>query len=490
MSKLTKKKSAWNKPILIDPKFKKIFVLDTNIPMLYEKAFSSFGENAVIFPISCVEEIDRIKRDPLRSARFDARRVFRELKEMLLKDKSSSYVTGVDLDNGGKLYIITNGYDWDMLPESLEKSTDNMLLLLAMSLKKNNPNAEVILVSNDGGVFVKANSLGIVVQEFEREKINQQTSDIPSGVVFLTINQEDVFEDLCTNASTGQMFKCAATVFANAHNLQKLTLNSGCIISCSDDLSFPMLALYKGEDKEELLFKRVEYTSAYGKSDVVPKNNKQALCVAMALDKNVDVVTVGGPPGTGKTLMMVMAGLMLKKQFPRVAVFRSHVEGIDEKPMGYAPGTREEKYEPWTVPIRGSLRKLLGGTSLASDEINHDKGTHDPVKEYLERGFVTVQPLNYLRGCTVDDAVIIVDDAQNLTKSSMDLIMTRAGENTKIVLVYDYYQIDTPNLNWQSTGVARIIANYPGQSNYAHIVLTDIERGPLVKQYMDLCGKA
>jgi PhoH-like ATPase len=425
----------------------KHFVLDTNVLLHNPESINSFGDNYVVLPMTVIEELDKFKRGNDELGR-NARQVIRRLDQLrtlgTLKD-------GVPLTGGGMLKI---ALEEKSVPGTfLDMSIpDNRVLAIAMNLVAKKK--KVIFVSKDINARLKADALGIEVMDFEQQKCD--------------------FDTLYTG---WRELLVAGEVIDSFYREKVLTLAEG------DFLVNEFIIL-----KDQANPKHTGFGRAVGKASLIhlessrestwhirARSKEQRMALELLLDPQINLVSLMGRAGTGKTLLALAAGLQCvleNKIFDKLLVSRPIMPmGRD---IGYLPGTKDEKLSLWMQPIFDNLTYLM--------RMNHDfaEGTiQNRVDQLMKNEKLELEALTYIRGRSIPDQFMIIDEAQNLTPHEVKTIVSRAGENTKIVLTGDPNQIDNPYLDASSNGLAYVVEKLKGQTLYGHVTLTKSERSPL-----------
>ena len=432
---------------------KKIYVLDTNVLLYDPQALTKFEDNAIIIPITVIEEIDRFKKDMNETGR-NARQVSR-LMDAFRKEGSLSQ--GLDLENGGtlKIEIYEEKVMKRLPPELREERGDNRILAVAVDLMESQKEMPVILVTKDTNLRIKADALGLAAQDYESDKV--AIDDLYSGCATL-----EVGADVIDRFYSQGWLEMDNGYLPN----QYLLLNEAgnpphSAVGRFDHVSRRMVPLSK-VDKE-------------GVWSLFPRNLEQSLALDALLDDNIKIVTLVGKAGTGKTLLAIAAGLQKTAEenvYNRLLVSRPVFPmGRD---LGFLPGDIEEKLSPWMQPIFDNVELLLSGHE---GEKRHSKG----YKELMAMGILEIEPLTYIRGRSIPNQYMIVDEAQNLTPHEIKTIVTRAGEGTKIILTGDPYQIDNPYVDAESNGLTYVVERLKEQSISSHVTMTKGERSDLAE---------
>ncbi|WP_243373908.1 PhoH family protein [Geotalea sp. SG265] len=431
----------------------KHFILDTNVLLYDPQAVFKFEENNIIIPITVIEEIDRFKKDMNETGR-NARQISRLLDDLR---KEGSLSEGIQLENGGNLRVEI--YEEQVMkrlpPELREERGDNRILAVAFDVKAKNENAPVIFVTKDTNLRIKADAIGLVAEDYESDKV--VIEDLYSG--FLEIDAE---ADLIDRFHGQGWLPMEDTMYPNQ------------FVSFRDRLNATHTAIGRYDEKEKKVV-AIKRAGKEGIWSIHPRNREQAFALEALLDDNIKLVTLVGKAGTGKTLVAIAAGLHKTAEenvYNRLLVSRPVFPmGRD---LGFLPGDIEEKLTPWMQPIFDNVELLLTGHE---GEKRHSKG----YKELMAMGIMDIEPLTYIRGRSIPNQYMIVDEAQNLTPHEIKTIITRAGEGTKIVLTGDPYQIDNPYVDSSSNGLTYVVEKFKGQNIAGHITMTKGERSELAE---------
>ncbi|MBT3756955.1 MAG: PhoH family protein [Candidatus Cloacimonetes bacterium] len=444
----------------------KIFVLDTNVLIHNPRAMFTFEENTVVIPITVIEEVDNFKKGVDEKGR-NARQIGRYLDE--LREKGSLR-DGVKTEKGGIIKVVLSRKVSDTAKDVLIIDTnDNLIIGTALYLHKKEPEKEVTLVSKDANVRIKADAVGIKAANFETDKIN--FSELYMGYLKLIVDDETIKkfqkEEFMSN-DFGEIYPNQFVMFCKDEEDEEGTVAR---YSVTNNAIYP-LKYYTGQE----LF------------GITARNIEQVMSFDLLLDPEVKLVSLVGKAGTGKTLIALAAGLdqvVEQNNYKRLIVSRP-VSPLG-KDIGYLPGSKSDKFNPWMQPIFDNMEILLSNRNEKEDNENGKIfGKKQPVLEdYLDFGFIELEPLTYIRGRSLPDQFIIVDEAQNLTPHEMKTIITRAGEGTKIVLTGDPYQIDIPYLDSESNGLSIAVEKLKKEEIVGHITLTKGERSMLA----DLAAK-
>ncbi len=429
---------------------KKTYVLDTNILLHDPYAIFKFEDNDLILPIYILEEIDQFKRDNAERGR-NARTVSRLLDA--LRERGGSLSEGVKLDDGGMLRVYVPDHRPE-LPIALQPdSGDHAIMQCALDLRDADPATPTIFVTMDVNLRIRADAFGLRTESYENQAVDVDHLD--TGVIELPVTaaELDAFFD------AGVLPRRDGSLYANA-----------CIV-LRDDSARPRTGLGRFHaEKSEV---RALRTPRDGIMGIRPRNKEQSFALDLLLDDSVRLVTMVGKAGTGKTLLALAAGLKRTAEdgtYARLLVSRPVMPmGRD---LGYLPGDVEEKLNPWMQPIFDNLQFLLvaGGGKR--------RGIRG-FEELFESGQVQVEPLTYIRGRSLPQQYVIVDEAQNLTPHEVKTVVTRCGEGTKIVLTGDPFQIDNPYVDSSTNGLTVAVDRLRGEALIGHMLLSKGERSEL-----------
>ncbi len=440
----------------------KIFVLDTNVLIHDPESMFKFSDNRVVIPMTVIEEVDQFKKGVDEKSR-NSRLIGRYLDKLRIK---GSLKDGVVTDKGGIVQVTILSADLDIDGVQLLDNNDNRIIGTAAFFQKEYPNRDVILVSKDANVRIKADCLGIKAENYEPEKVNFE--DIYSGFTTIKatkkqiekIEQKGYYSNKIGNVPPNHFLKIVDSLPEAKH---KILLR----YSQNEDKFFP-LKYYTGQE-------------IFG---IFARNDEQAMALDLLLDTSIRLVSLSGIAGTGKTLIAIAAGLnqvVEDDTYNRLVVSRP-ISPLG-KDLGYLPGSKDDKFTPWMQPIYDNMEILIQG----HNEYNHqDNGKifgkkHPSINDYLDFNFLELEPLTYIRGRSLPNQFMIIDEAQNLTPHEMKTIITRAGENTKIVLTGDPHQIDIPYLDSESNGLSIAVEKMKNENLVGHITLMKGERSKLAE---------
>ncbi len=428
----------------------KIFVLDTNVLLHEPRAISRFDDNDVVLPIYVVEELDQFKKDLSELGR-NAREVSRLLDELRARGRLSE---GVPLDEGGTLRVGFVDDSNDKMPQFAKRHLyDNLILRCAMQERELHPERTVVLVTKDTNLRIRADSVGV-------EAVDYDPGQVEIGDLYPGHREVMVGPDAMQRA-----FEDGVPL-----DLEGLHANEYLLLRDETKTNHTALARYYESGVARALGKRRE--PVWG---VHPRNKEQSFALDLLLDDSVRLVTLVGKAGTGKTLLALAAGLHKvtdEDQFQKVIVSRPIFPlGRD---LGFLPGSVEEKLDPWMKPIYDNVDLLLG----LHQQGRRESAGHD---ELFHMGLIEIEPLTYIRGRSIPNQYVIVDEAQNLTPHEVKTIVTRAGEGTKLVFTGDPYQIDNPYVDTTNNGLVHLVNKFQGYPIAGTVTLTRGERSELAE---------
>jgi PhoH-like ATPase len=430
----------------------KNYILDTNVLLHDPNSLLSFVDNHVLIPIEVIEEIDRFKRESTDLGQ-NARSVSRMLDGFR---GTGSLSEGVDLPNGGKLKIAfyKNGHSGNGDAAFNGNTVDNRILLLAASIQKTQPKNPTILVSKDINLRIKADALGLQAEDYETDRVF--ITDLYTGMMEMSVSSAKIAEFRAKSELT----------LADG---KKFFPNEYCTLL--DESNTKKAALAKVDATGTKLVPIIDCRD--GVWGIKPRNREQHFALDALLDDRIKLVTLMGKAGTGKTLLAMAAGLkrvVNDREFRRLVVARPTISMGKE--LGFLPGSLEEKLAPWMQPIHDALEML-------SDlNMGHD---HRRSGDLMRSGTIVVEALSYIRGRSIANQFMIIDEAQNLTPLEVKTIVTRVGSGTKIVFTGDPYQIDNPYVDSSSNGFNYVVSKFRDQAVSAHIELQKGERSELAE---------
>ena len=431
-------------------KKKKIFVLDTSVILYNHNAINNFDDNDVAIPITVLEELDNFKKGN-DTKNFEAREFIRFLDSISGKLTMTNW-RRLNGPEKGKFRVIMNEHSRrDARNVFGEDKADHRILNAALKLKEDHPDRKVILVSKDINLRLKAKAMNLPAEDFETGKIKN-------------INRLYTGKDRITNVPHEIIDKLYADGFCH---LEELNIEK----------PFPNhYFILKGNHASALAFfnpvtGRVERVEKHAVSRIMPRNAEQVFALHAILNPEVRLVTLQGVAGTGKTLLALAGAWEQRRNYKQIYMARPIVP-LSNKDIGYLPGDVNSKINPYMEPLWDNLKYI-------QNQFGEQDKEYHRINDAVESGKMTITPLAYIRGRSISNVIFIVDEAQNLTPHEIKTIITRAGENTKIIFTGDIYQIDTPYLDSQSNGLSVLIDRLKQSAIYAHIRLEKGERSEL-----------
>ena len=459
----------------------KIFIVDTNLPAHDPTALLKFEEHDIVVPLTVIEEMDGLKKglnEVGRNVRFSMRQLD-GLRQFGRLDK------GVSLGDGkGTLQIVIPTQDMlAALPSCMPPDVkDNQILAVARWATGNWPDREVVFVSKDLNARVKGEALGLSVEDYENGKVD--IDELYTGTAELFVTQDELatlYGEGSLLAPSGHKFEpnqCITLineVNLNNTGLGRYVADIDAIIKI--DIPIPPM-------------------------DLVPRNREQEFLLDLLMDDELKLVTVLGKAGCGKTLCALAAGLhkvMEDELYKRVIVARP-VVALGGQELGFLPGDEQEKIAPWMQPIFDNVEILMPDYSQQEEFVDMTRsqrkkfsaqqekmaGKTSPADELIRRGYLELAPLAYMRGRSIPDQLLIIDEAQNLTPHEVKTIITRAGEGTKVILTGDPQQIDNPYIDASSNGLTYCVEKFKDQPIAGHLTLLKGERSELATIAADI----
>ena len=427
---------------------KKTYVLDTNVFLTNYKCLFAYGNNDLVIPLKVLEEIDKHKKRQ-DGVGLNARSTIRILDN--LRSKGNLH-KGVRIGKGKGLLSIKS-YDPKDIPEDLDlNNADNQIICTAIS-EKNNSTArrKVVLVTRDINMRVKCDALRVPTEDYISDQIVTDTKHLYTGFTKHLVDEQTV-----------DQFYSDEKVFLESSDVRLMTNQFVMLVSNSNEKK-TALAFFKNYNMP--LIHPIEYKK--GVWGLKPRNKEQMFALNLLMDSSIPIVTMIGQAGCGKTLLAIAAGL---EQVVEDSKYKKLVVSRPVQPMGkdigYLPGSLEEKMRPWLMPVQDNLEFLLGD----------QRGTMELM---MDQGTIEIEALTYIRGRSISNAFIIIDEAQNLSVHELKTIVTRVGEGTKIILTGDIEQIDNTYLDSTSNGLSYAIEKLKAYDLAGHISLTKGERSKI-----------
>lgn len=417
----------------------KKFVLDTNVILTDPQCIYKLGDNDIYIPLIVIEEVDKHKKGQEEKAR-NARAFTREIDELRQHGKLSE---GVKLHTGGKLFLSVVKQDDDIIPLGLNlQNNDDLIIYTALKL-------DAIVISRDLNVRLKCDAINVAAEDYEAGKVTVENDELYSGYSTTYISRTDM------DALRLTKFVSFTGEFDNQYFITK------------EDTNHKNSVLARYSKSLGGLVPLIKSANTWG---INPKNAEQHFALDALLNDDIKLVSLVGKAGTGKTLLAVAAALVKtleQSKYTKILISRPVIPM--GKDIGYLPGSINEKLDPWMQPIYDNLDYLFGEHGSSNQEW----------KALVERGIIKVEALTYIRGRSIPNQFLIVDEAQNLSPHEIKTIVTRVGEGTKVVLTGDTDQIDNPYLDAINNGLAYAVDRMKKESIVAHVELKKGERSEL-----------
>jgi PhoH-like ATPase len=418
------------------------FVLDTSVLLSDPTALFRFAEHSVVIPVIVISELEKKRHDP--EIGYFARQALRALDDLRIKHERLDFP--IPLEGGGSIRVELNHSNQSVLPSGLQLG-DNDSRILAVALNLAGDGLEVTVVSKDLPMRVKAASIGLSAEEYRAELATDPSWLGTSEVTLSSDDMADLYE----------------TEKLRTRDVIGLPLNTGLVIH-SDRGS--ALGRIVADGEIHLVRGDRDLFGLHGRSA------EQRLAIDMLLDSQLGIVSLGGRAGTGKSALALCAGLeavLERQQHKKIVVFRP-LYAVGGQELGYLPGDQGEKMNPWGQAIFDTLGALV---------------SQNVIDEVVERGLLEVLPLTHIRGRSLHDAFVIVDEAQSLERNVLLTVLSRIGQNSRVVLTHDVAQRDNLRVG-RHDGVASVIESLKGQSLFAHITLTRSERSAIAALVTEL----
>lgn len=428
----------------------KLFVLDTSVLLFDHNAINNFEEHDIIIPITVLEELDKFKIGN-DNKNFEARSVIRLLDKLSEDQEINQWM---DLGaHRGRLKIMMRTEELEVDAEDIYGAgkNDHKIINVALSVHREKFYDQVILVTKDINLRIKAKALGLAAEDYKTGKVDN-LEELSESTYTLKDLDADIIRDIYLNKSIPENGILKSIKFPNGYYI---------LHNCTQSA----LVRYDGETD---MLERVEKTYAFG---IKPKNAEQTFAMDALMNDRIQLVALEGVAGTGKTLLALAAALEQKNKYEQVILTRPIVP-LSNRDIGFLPGDAEDKISPYMQPLWDNLKFIK---SQFKSNVKKSK----MIEQMEEQGDLSITALTFIRGRTLSNAIFIIDEAQNLTPHEIKTIITRAGEGTKIIFTGDIHQIDSPYLDEHSNGLSYIIDKLKGNELFAHIKLEKGERSQL-----------
>ena len=456
----------------------KNYVLDTNVLIHYPGCIHTFEDNNIIIPIICLEELDNLKKkDGILG--YHAREAIREINHVR---QYGNIHNGVKLPGGGTLRVELNHMNPVEIPDGVDlNKNDNKIITIALNIKNESKKTPTILVTKDLCVAIKAESLNLSVQDYQTDKV--EVDQIYKGYRELILSSSQIDKiysgGLKLNKKTGM----------DAHP------NEFFCIKSSDNKSHETLARCEGG---KLIPLKYSNEKAWG---LTPRNREQRMAFELLMDENIQLVTLSGGAGTGKSILSVAVALQKvieSNVYDKIILVKPVVSAGD--PIGFLPGSENEKLKPFMESFGDSIESLMSERSKKqaaekSGKLKKNMGKgfdcHEKpafsaegfLEQYRESGVIEMKTFAFMRGRTLSNAMVVIDEAQEITPHLAKLMLTRAGQGAKFVMIGDPSdnQIDNTLVDSKSNGLVYVIEKMKSYDITGHISLEEVERSPLAK---------
>ncbi|TVQ04726.1 MAG: PhoH family protein [Balneolaceae bacterium] len=431
-------------------KVKKVFVLDTSVLLYDSDAVKNFEKHDIAIPITVLEEIDSFKKGNTVT-NLHAREFIRFLDKITDSNLIQEWIP-LNGRTRGKIRVISDeGSEKDANTVFGSVKNDHRILNSAMKLMEEEPEKKVVLVTKDINLRLKARALNLVAEDYETIRIKD--------IDHLYKGKSDVHVE--DNNYINSLYKDGHIKYSSIYKTEPVS-NHYYILK---NHSSSALGYYNPKTKHIELVKTM---NAYG---VAPRNAEQTFAMHALMNPNVLLATITGSAGTGKTLLALACALEQRSQYRQIYLARPIVP-LSNRDLGYLPGDVKSKIDPYMQPLWDNL-------SIIKNQFSESSKQYKKVDELVQTEKLSIVPLAYIRGRSLNNVIFIIDEAQNLTPHEIKTIITRAGENTKIIFTGDIFQIDTPYLDAQSNGLSYLVDRMNNNDVYAHINLEKGERSEL-----------
>ena len=426
---------------------KKTYVLDTSVYLTDANCLTSFFNNDIVIPLKVLEEIDKHKKRQ-DSVGSQARSIIRNLDKLRSKGSLSK---GVRIDKGLGI-IRVSSYNPLSLPDDLDlEDSDNQIIATALSEKESQKTVKsrkVIVVSRDINMRVKCDALGLLTEDYQAERVVKSSEGLYTGRSEILVDEQEIDkfynnEDIWLDEEKYQLYPNQYVMLISSSNEKKTAL------ARFVDYKNPLRKIITSN-------KKIWSTTA--------RNKEQQFAIDLLMDPNVPVVSLVGKAGSGKTLLALAAGLeqtFESRTYKKIVVTKP-VEPVG-KDIGFLPGSMEEKMMPWLAPIQDNLQFLMGD----------DRAT---LEMYIAKGQIEVEAMTFIRGRSISNAFIVIDEVQNMTQHEIKTVLTRVGEGTKIILTGDIEQIDNVYIDATNNGLSYVVETLKEEGITGHVTLLKGER--------------
>jgi len=430
----------------------RVYVFDTSVILHDHNSINNFQEHDIAIPITVLEELDNFKKGN-ENKNFEAREFIRQIDKLSKNHTLKDWVPMNGKTQGKFKIVLTtrNNLKVDAEKTFDDRKADHKILNAALTLQEEGKHSEVILVTKDINLRIKAKALDINAEDYETGKVTDLND------LYLGKGQID-------NISADVVREITKKGFIENNKLDKEYMidNHFYILKNGKTSS---LAFYNPESEQ---YVKVEKQDCYG---IKPRNAEQTFALHAILNPDIGLATLQGVAGTGKTLLALAGAIEQRKRYRQIILARPIVP-LSNKDIGYLPGDIKDKIDPYMEPLWDNL-------NFIKNQFSDKDRRHRAILEMQKNNKIVISPLTYIRGRSLSNIIFIVDEAQNLTPHEVKTIITRAGEGTKIIFTGDVHQIDSPYLDEHSNGLTYIIDRLRGNKLFAHVTLEKGERSKL-----------
>lgn len=461
-----------------DDEAPKIYIVDTSILISAPEAIQHLvAGNTVVIPFPVLQELDR-RRSSANGVGYTARQAIRFFDQLQTGVAAAQLQAGVPF-GGGWIRFDNGVVDVSAAWPGFDKAyADDSIILMASVYQRAHPDSRVVLVTRDAAMRCKARARAVAAEDFYADRPVTSPDKFYSGRVRIDVPAEHA--DLLSILHIEQ--RLPVMDLSPFTDIGQLMSNQCCELAVTGTRKRAW-GIYKQHDDGAPYLRRVN-TKVNGHFG--PCNPEQACARDLILDERTLIVSLVGVAGTGKTLMALLAAYELYRvgRVSRIEVYRLNAEA--GRDLGFLPGGVGDKMAPWAKPVLDNLdfimRRLAPGrfsNPLVEQDGRNDRPCHSTVADLLENKVLEVAPINYLRGRSIHDAAVIVDDAQNLTQEDLKLVLTRAGEGTCVILTGDPDQIDRPEVDALSNGLIQVVERFKGERAFAHLTMREVVRSEI-----------
>ena len=430
----------------------RVYVFDTSVILHDHNSINNFQEHDIAIPITVLEELDNFKKGN-ENKNFEAREFIRQIDKLSKNHTLKDWVPMNGKTQGKFKIILTSRNNLKVDAEKTfdDRKADHKILNAALTLQEEGKHSEVILVTKDINLRIKAKALDINAEDYETGKVTD-LNDLYLGKGQIENISADVVREITKKG------------FIENNKLDKEYMidNHFYILKNGKTSS---LAFYNPESEQ---YVKVEKQDCYG---IRPRNAEQTFALHAILNPDIGLATLQGVAGTGKTLLALAGAIEQRKRYRQIILARPIVP-LSNKDIGYLPGDIKDKIDPYMEPLWDNL-------NFIKNQFSDKDRRHRAILEMQKNNKIVISPLTYIRGRSLSNIIFIVDEAQNLTPHEVKTIITRAGEGTKIIFTGDVHQIDSPYLDEHSNGLTYIIDRLRGNKLFAHVTLEKGERSKL-----------